>query len=401
MVNLITENSYDVFLSYRRRTAGAEARLIRSDLSQHGIRVFMDVTDLGKGHFDDSLLNRISVTPNFVVVLAPHALDSRRDKTDWLRVEIAHAIASKCNIVPVMLPGFRFPEELPADIADVLRYQGVEYSHTFFDAMIGRILELVRSPPFTEPTPREPTPEILEQRAISKFSIGLRKIWLGIGVALLLIATAVIGYRYEAGKAEQTKMLNIVHDLRQQYHESMNAVAQSGHGDFSESEKDVKEILSLDPANGHGIYYSGELKRIANRNLFKGDCVIPGALKSEAGELEFYDDDFNHYLDVERGLPAEERAGGVTSEACYARPSGYCSERTAWINHLLANDMYGEAMMSNDPMVQAEEFQRALGYANKAAELHQDEQHNPGFANCISTSSLIRQVQEKLKPVQK
>ena len=395
-MNPITEDSYDVFLSYRRRTAGAEARLIRSDLSQHGIRVFMDVTDLGKGHFDDSLLDRISVTPNFVVVLAPHALDSRRDKTDWLRVEIAHAIASKCNIVPVMLPGFKFPEELPADIADVERYQGVEYSHTFFDATIGRIRELVRSPSF-----KEPTPQIQVRPAIPRPSTGSRKIWFGIGMALILMAAAVVGYRYEAGKAEQTKMLNIVHDLRQQYHQSMNTLAQSGHGDFTQSEKDVKEILSLDPANGHGIYYSGELKRVGNRSLFKGDCLIPGALKGEAGELEFYDDDFNHYLDVERGLPAEERGGGVTSEACYARSSGYCSERTAWINHLLANDMYGEAMRSTDTVVQHEELQRALGYANKAAELYQDEQHNAGFANCISTTSLIRQAQEKLKSVQK
>src|SRR5208283_4719614 len=137
---------HGVFISYKRRTASAEARLIRSHLAQQGLRVFMDVTDLGSGFFDESLLRRIVATRNFVLILAPHALDKCHEEGDWLRREIRQAIESDCNIVPVKLPGFKFPKELPEDIRALPRYQSVEYSHLFFDAMMERLLGMLDAP---------------------------------------------------------------------------------------------------------------------------------------------------------------------------------------------------------------------------------------------------------------
>jgi hypothetical protein len=49
-------------------------------------------------------------------------------------------LATKRNVVPVILPGFAFPAELPSDIADLARHQAIEYSHTLFEATARKVL---------------------------------------------------------------------------------------------------------------------------------------------------------------------------------------------------------------------------------------------------------------------
>lgn len=132
---------YDVFISYRRDGGAAEARLVRQALMERGIAVFLDVTDLRKGYFDEELLKRISAAPNFIAVLTPGAMDRCVDAQDWMRQEIAHAIREKRNIVPVIVGEFAFPSTLPDDIVTLPRHQGIQYSHQYFDAMTQSILD--------------------------------------------------------------------------------------------------------------------------------------------------------------------------------------------------------------------------------------------------------------------
>jgi hypothetical protein len=55
--------TYDAFISYRRDGSASQARLIKSELTNRGYQVFLDVADLDKGHFDDKLLTTIAETP--------------------------------------------------------------------------------------------------------------------------------------------------------------------------------------------------------------------------------------------------------------------------------------------------------------------------------------------------
>jgi len=136
---------YDVFISYRRETGAAEARLLRSELTKRGVSVFLDVADLRKGFFDEALLRYIAETPSFLVVLTPHALDRCSDPDDWLRREIREAVQSGKDIIPVLMPGFTFPREMPDDIRAAARHQGLSYSHEYFDDMLDRIIEHVEA----------------------------------------------------------------------------------------------------------------------------------------------------------------------------------------------------------------------------------------------------------------
>jgi uncharacterized membrane protein YeaQ/YmgE (transglycosylase-associated protein family) len=140
------EGQYDVFISYRREQSMDAARLISNALREHKLRTFLDIDELGPGRFDQALLTTVANTPNLVVILAPHALDRSAEEHDWLQQEVSQAIQTNSNIVPVMMPGFQFPEpeELPEDLRNLPNYQGVGYSSEFFKAMIDRLSQYIK-----------------------------------------------------------------------------------------------------------------------------------------------------------------------------------------------------------------------------------------------------------------
>lgn len=135
-------DNYDVFFSYRREGGSDVARSVQQALKDD-YRIFLDVDRLPSGHFDNALLRTIEVAPNFVVFLSQGSLDRCNMAGDWLRREIAHAIKTGRNIVPVTLPEFVFPdpELLPEDIREIGRHDAVEYSHRYFYAMLDKIRE--------------------------------------------------------------------------------------------------------------------------------------------------------------------------------------------------------------------------------------------------------------------
>lgn len=138
----------DIFISYRRDRDAQTARLIRTELERRRFRVFLDVDDLRPGHFDEALLRCIQDAPSFVVILSTGSLDRCVQPDDWLRQEIACALANKKTVLPIMMPGFRFPteDELSEDIQAIRTHQGVNYSHDFFEAMMEKIVSYLNTP---------------------------------------------------------------------------------------------------------------------------------------------------------------------------------------------------------------------------------------------------------------
>jgi len=137
-----------VFISYRRDGGAEMARLIRDSLRQRGYRVFMDVEDLRSGPFNIALLREIESSTDVVVVITPGSLDRCRQEGDWVRLEVAHAIESKTNLVPVMTGGFQWPSQpLPEDIAALPGYSGLAPSLDFFDASMDRLTQLLAGGP--------------------------------------------------------------------------------------------------------------------------------------------------------------------------------------------------------------------------------------------------------------
>lgn len=134
------------FLSYRRESGAEHARLVRAALRDRRMQVFLDVEDLGAGAFDAQLLNQIPHVRNFLLILAPGALDRCHEPADFLRLEIERALASGTRVIPIQLKDFHFPnhDQLPATLAALPKLQAIAYSHEDFDGFIVRLVDLMR-----------------------------------------------------------------------------------------------------------------------------------------------------------------------------------------------------------------------------------------------------------------
>ncbi len=199
------EHRFDVFISYRRSDSAEVARLLQRCLQDRGLTTFLDVDELGAGHFDDSLLEVIAQAGDFVVILSRDALARCADPNDWLRREIATALRGGKNVVPVLMPGFAFPapKALPAELAELPRYQSVTYSHEYFAAMLEKLCGYLRSCPAAGRRPpggataRRARPKT-RLNSLGNTLVDVPAALLGGGPPLYVSATAVSNREYRA-----------------------------------------------------------------------------------------------------------------------------------------------------------------------------------------------------------
>jgi len=160
------------FISYRRDSGGVLARLVKEALEHGGCDAFLDVDDLGPGHYDRKLLVQIEERPNFVLLCTPGALDRCGEVGDFLQMEIARALQTGRNIVPLVVEGFEWPSEkqLPDAIRDLPRHNDVQYSHRHWESTRGELVRRMRGErrPFritleTDPARFEACKEVLEK----------------------------------------------------------------------------------------------------------------------------------------------------------------------------------------------------------------------------------------------
>ena len=141
---------YDIFISYRRDGGYDTAQLLYDRLTQMRYRVSFDLETLRGGKFNTQLYKRIEESSDVLAIMSKDSLNLRENPDDdWFRLEIAHALKHKKNIVPVFLRDFRFPQkgELPPDIADLVDYQGVTASQEHFDSTLQRICRNFKAKP--------------------------------------------------------------------------------------------------------------------------------------------------------------------------------------------------------------------------------------------------------------
>ena len=112
---------YDVFISYRREGGKDHARTIQQALEKK-YRVFLDFDELNDGVFDQRIMDAISHSSVFLLLLTKGALDRCSNEDDWVRKEILYASKCSCHIVPVTIddPFDGYPSDLPKEIQDIV-----------------------------------------------------------------------------------------------------------------------------------------------------------------------------------------------------------------------------------------------------------------------------------------
>ena len=130
---------YDIFISYRR-TSYDTANLIATRLKAAGYSVFFDVETLRSGKFNEQLFGVIQQCKDFLLILPPGALDRCASEDDWVRLEVMCAMKHNKNIIPVLLNGFQWPEQMPSGMEELKNYQALTASSIeYFDMSLERL----------------------------------------------------------------------------------------------------------------------------------------------------------------------------------------------------------------------------------------------------------------------
>lgn len=140
-------SQYDIFISYRRDGGEQSAKTIYDRLKDQGYKVFLDIETLRSGAFNEKLYSVIDECKDVILILSPNALDRCQNEEDWVRLEIAHALKSGKNVIPVMLRGFSFPTDLPEDVESIQYQNGIQASVEFFDAFLIKLYQFLKCKP--------------------------------------------------------------------------------------------------------------------------------------------------------------------------------------------------------------------------------------------------------------
>ena len=137
---------HDVYISFPEPSGSDLAQLVSAGLTRRGFRVVNAGRAPGPDT-DEERLTLIEQTPDFVLLLTPGCLDGSVGTGDRLRAEIARALETERNIVPVFMPGFvrRSASVLPPDLAALPRHEGVPFDPGAPDESIARIAHMLAS----------------------------------------------------------------------------------------------------------------------------------------------------------------------------------------------------------------------------------------------------------------
>lgn len=142
------KNTYDIFISYRRKGGEFLAHSLYEKLCSDHYSVFLDTESLRSGKFNEQLLQVIDQCSDVIILLSPHSLDrSLKNADDWVRREIAYALQKNKNIIPVFLEDFELPDQLPYEISELKYHHGLNVRSDYLDAFFEKLILSLHSKP--------------------------------------------------------------------------------------------------------------------------------------------------------------------------------------------------------------------------------------------------------------
>ncbi|MCW5662368.1 MAG: TIR domain-containing protein [Piscinibacter sp.] len=148
----------DVFVSYRRSDAPAAAGRVARDLAEHfgSRRVFLDVAGIAPSHaWDETIRAMLAAAKAGIVVIGRDWLrpgpDGRTPRLhqadDVVRAEIAALLQGGQAVFPLLVEGARLPDpdELPPDIAPLLRRQAIAVGNADWDATLALLIREIEA----------------------------------------------------------------------------------------------------------------------------------------------------------------------------------------------------------------------------------------------------------------
>lgn len=146
-----------IFISYRRDDSIVHARLIHNQLAARfgEDSVFMDIDDIDYGRdFAQAIDRHLDEADAVVAVIGPRwseLLHGRLHGDDYVRHELARALARDIRIVPVLVAKAPPPgADLPADLAPLRTLNGLTLDERSLKLHITALVETLQGEPFEE-----------------------------------------------------------------------------------------------------------------------------------------------------------------------------------------------------------------------------------------------------------
>lgn len=207
-----------VFISYRRSDAGFATDRLYEELKRHVAdpteNIFLDIDAIPPGlDFVDHIAGKVAQCDVLLAVIGPHWLTAKDEQgrrrieqdDDFVRIEIASALARDVRVVPVLLDAEPMPTAaaLPPDIQALARRQGVRVSRERFAEDVGKLAaelglsgDAPKTPAAPAPPPASPS---VKGRVKSTWSERAPFSYLSLNIAALLlagpIAAMALGHR--------------------------------------------------------------------------------------------------------------------------------------------------------------------------------------------------------------
>ena len=145
-----------VFLSYRRSDTGGEAGRLADTFQQRfgDALAFRDVANIPFGVEFDAELNRELAAAKIVLVLIGPAwlpeLRQRLKQTDidYVRLEVATALARRKRVIPILLRGAALPlvHDLPEDLGSLAKHQAMTLRDESWYQDVDRLIDAIGRP---------------------------------------------------------------------------------------------------------------------------------------------------------------------------------------------------------------------------------------------------------------
>jgi len=140
-------NPIKLFISYRRKSWPFVHLLVEKLKVQIKCDIFVDYTGIDDTDFESSILRHLRESDIVLVVVTELTFTSERihNDNDWVRHEIALALKLKKPIVLIRVDNLLLPppSELPKDIRDITRMQGIAFYPEYFDAAVEKLAVFV------------------------------------------------------------------------------------------------------------------------------------------------------------------------------------------------------------------------------------------------------------------
>lgn len=136
---------YDIFISYKRKSL-ATANNLYYRLTTRGYSTFFDLEEMRRDNFNVQLLNYIENAKDVFVLLEEGSLDACEQgnwEDDWFCKEIAHALKTKRNIIPILIGDYKMPKQefFPDELQELSLKNAPEFSFSYFEEYLNKLIE--------------------------------------------------------------------------------------------------------------------------------------------------------------------------------------------------------------------------------------------------------------------